>query len=53
MATRLSASRDILKATGHMDRKLVDSDKEDATSQMEKVLEMLNLQVNVNIEAPR
>ena len=53
IGTRLAAARDILKVTGHADKKVVTSAEETSTSQMQKVLQMLKVEVNVNTDSAR
>ena len=48
IATRLTAARDILKVTGHADKKAEKKSEETATTQMQKVLAALRIDVNVN-----
>ncbi len=45
---RLAAARDVLKVTGHTDKKVDSTGEETATTQMQKVLQMLNVNVTVN-----
>ncbi len=48
IGTRLQAARDILKVTGHADKKVEKQSEETATTQMQKILQMLKVEVNVN-----
>jgi len=49
IGTRLAAARDILKATGHMDKKVEQATEETATTQMQKILAMFKVDGDVNI----
>lgn len=51
IGTRLQAAQQILKVTGHADKKEAQQTEETATTQMQKVLAMLNINVNVDSRA--
>ena len=50
IGTRLSAAREILKVTGHMEKKEKSTGEETATTQMQKVLQLLKVDtVNIHV----